>query len=545
MAPASPELTAALAACKALCPLDRVTLARTLLAELGASVSLEAWVDDDFVPKDSAPPPKRPSRKASLQWQWCWQKQGAEQVMGCPWCRRPLTATGCLQAEGPSLDLESDNMKCCLMRPLPGRPDGTSARYAYTTLLYGPSCHSYFLGALVLVEGLRRFGGLTPSMLPVLMHTADVPESYRKVLEQAGWICRQVDYIKDVSRNLFHNWWNSRFIDVFTKLRALQLDDFDKVLLFDLDILVRDGCAPENNIDSLFSLKPPAAMKRGAPVPRHGEEVPYSMLWGHPTRRRGDGLPPHQQASGINAGVMLFRPDREVFAQIDHEVHDWSHPEHYGTYMPEQEYISRLFGTFDQWTHISCKFNFEIDKNERVPHDFTEAHEEVRAGGAPGHVGATVLHYSGTGIKPWDLLYEERGKAASLRVSSLPDVQLLHQRLTSEGPKDRLDGYEDKLRLWSAMLEWLEQFADVVSRLQQGGCDLLEVMRSLLREEEARANEAAAARSAEQAADGYPRGKGQWWSPRQDASICGAESQEPAVKRRAPSASDDLEMSRS
>lgn len=543
MAPASPELTAALAACRALCPLDRVTLARALLSELGASVSLEAWVDDDFVPKDSAPPPKRPSRKTSLQWEWCWQKQQGlpEQVTGCPWCRRPLMARGSLRVEEPSLDFEFDTKS--RLAGLPGRPDGTSGRYAYTTLLYGPSCHSYFLGALVLVEGLRRFGGLSSSVVPVLMHTPDVPQSYCKVLEQAGWICREVDYIKDVARSLFHNWRSSRFIDVFTKLRALQLDDFDKVLLLDLDILVRDGCAPGGNIDSLFSLKPPAAMKRGDPVPQHGEEVPYSKLWGHPTRRRGDELPPHQQASGINAGVMLFRPDREIFAQIDHEVHDWFHPEHYGTYMPEQEYISRLFGTFDRWTHISCRFNFEIDKNERVPHDFSEAHEVVRAGGTPGHVGATVLHYSGTGIKPWDLLYEERGKATSLRVSSLSDVQQLHQRLTSEGPQDRLEGYNDKLRLWSAMLEWLEQFADVVFRLQQGGCNVLEVMHALLREE-AKAHEAAAATWAERAVDGYPQYQGQWGSV-QDSSTWNMESHEPAGKRRAHSVSDDVEMDRS
>ena len=45
------------------------------------------------------------------------------------------------------------------------------------------------------------------------------------------------------------------------------------------------------------------------------------------------------------------------------EVHDYDHPQHYRTDMPEQEYISRFYGTFDQWTHLSCNFNFEIDKN--------------------------------------------------------------------------------------------------------------------------------------------------------------------------------------
>jgi len=51
-------------------------------------------------------------------------------------------------------------------------------------------------------------------------------------------------------------------------------------------------------------------MKRGAPIPSHGAAVPYSWIWGHPTRRQGDLLPQHQQASGINAGVMLLKPDK-------------------------------------------------------------------------------------------------------------------------------------------------------------------------------------------------------------------------------------------
>ena len=50
-------------------------------------------------------------------------------------------------------------------------------------------------------------------------------------------------------------------------------------------------------------------------------------------------------------------------------------PSHSLTHMLAQEYLSRFYGTFERWTHIDCCFNFEIDKNERVPHDFTEAHE--------------------------------------------------------------------------------------------------------------------------------------------------------------------------
>ena len=91
---------------------------------------------------------------------------------------------------------------------------------------------------------------------------------------------------------------------------------------------------------------------------------------------------------------MLLKPDQSVFDTMHAEIHDYNHPEHYETYMPEQEYLSRFYGTFDEWTHISCQYNFEIDKNERIPHDFTVAHEDIRNGA--DHKGAIVLHYSGT-----------------------------------------------------------------------------------------------------------------------------------------------------
>ena len=173
-------------------------------------------------------------------------------------------------------------------------------------------------------------------------------------------------------------------------------------------------------LQDLFRLPAPAAMKRGGMVPRHGDAVPYGALWSHAARREGDQLPPHQQASGINAGVMLLEPDDAAFRSMEAEVRDWYHPEHYGTYMPEQEYLGRFCGTFSRWTHVDCRFNFEVDKNERIPHDFTEAHELIRAGGAPGHGGAAVLHYSGTGVKPWDLLFERRGDQGKRLHQSAP-----------------------------------------------------------------------------------------------------------------------------
>eukprot|EP00933_Yihiella_yeosuensis_P077811 TRINITY_DN8870_c0_g1_i3.p1 TRINITY_DN8870_c0_g1~~TRINITY_DN8870_c0_g1_i3.p1 ORF type:complete len:514 (+),score=99.93 TRINITY_DN8870_c0_g1_i3:299-1840(+) len=498
----SAEFQSVLSSAKRLNLLER----QEFLRQLGVSVAIEAWSDSDFVPEGSAARPSRPSRQVPI----CWENREAASadVTGCPWCRRPLTVRG--RAVKEEIDEEEDvpmgqetasTHLHTLGTALPSSsPKATSSVFAYTTLLYGPSCHRYFLGALVLGHGLKRYGGDSATRL--LMHTPDVPKAYLEALRITGWNCKEVDYVRDVASGLFHNWRKSRFIDVFTKLRALELTDFEKVLLLDLDLLIRseakggssNKCSElhsrlgnHHSLESLFDLRTPAAMGRGPPVPNHGEELSYARLWAHPTRREGDQLPPHQQASGINAGVMLLQPDQELFAQIDQEVRDWYHPEHYGTYMPEQEYLGRLLGTFDRWSHISCRFNFEVDKNERIPHDFTEAHEVIRAEGAVGHQGAAVLHYSGTGVKPWDLLWRpaepeggcsEGGRA--LLVGSAEDLPNLLHGLREVGPGARLDYYSDKARLWEAMLEWLAQLSDLASELADRGCDPVRLLSEIL-----------------------------------------------------------------
>eukprot|EP00439_Symbiodinium_sp_Y106_P056443 s1321_g7.t3 len=444
-----------------------------LLEKFSFSASLEAWCDQDHVPEYTSPRPRFKSNCTGV----CLQGQGSDSVLGCPWCRRPLT----ISVEIP--------------QPLPCTVTATT-RHAYATLLYGGECDKYFLGALVVAEGLRRFAtesrtGQTSSLL--LLHTYDVPKAYIEALTTAGWKCKEVDYIyKGVARALFKNYWTSRFHGVFTKLRALEQHEYEKVLFLDLDILVRGDLA------DVFRLRAPAAMKRGEPVMEHGELVPYATLWGHPTRREADRLPQHQQASGINAGVMLLKPDQAVFETMRAEIFDFEHPEHYETYMPEQEYLSRFYGTFDNWTHISCQYNFEIDKNERIPHDFSGAHENIRNGA--GHRGAVVLHYSGTSIKPWDLLYSE----AKLRVDSFEDVARLHRQLRLEGPGDRLNGYKDADRLWRAMLEWLEQFEALVTRLASDGVDVVDIVKVQVEMAEAQARKRAAEQGeSEQCQNGY------------------------------------------
>lgn len=480
----SSRVAAVLEQCRALSPSER----SELLEALAEPVVLQAWDAGAPVPWGSAPAPSRPSQPARVgRLAACGAARLAVglcvEVTGCPWCRRPLRVA----SAPPAADIA----------PTPSAP--SSERCAYVAMLYGPSCHAYFLGALVLGHGLRAHA--VPGPARVLLHTKDVPRGYVEVLVASGWQCQEVEYISNVSTSFFHNWRTSRFIDVFTKLRALQLVSLDKVMLLDLDMLVRRPAQGGRCLTSVFELRTPAAMKRGNPVPRHGDPVSFRDVWEHPTRRQGDKLPPHQQASGINAGVMLLKPDTAVFEQMEAELRDWHHPEHYATYMPEQEYLGRFYGTFDQWTHMHCRFNFEIDKNERIPHDWTEAHEAIRAAGddagysgaGSSNPGAVVLHYSGSGVKPWNLLYERRGDAKVLRVSSVTELEELYHSLVASGPGVHLEGYKDVGRLWSSLLEWLGQLLAAASSLAAGAAAGLDALAIMARAEVADAAAAAAA----------------------------------------------------
>ena len=50
-------------------------------------------------------------------------------------------------------------------------------------------------------------------------------------------------------------------------------------------------------------------------------------------------------------------------------------------------------------------------------------------------------------------------------------------QLDKEGADDRMDGYADTPRLWSAMLEWLAQFTEVSNWLATTGHDVISLVK--------------------------------------------------------------------
>ncbi|CAD7933578.1 unnamed protein product, partial [Amoebophrya sp. A25] len=247
----------------------------------------------------------------------------------------------------------------------------------------------YVLGAMVLGESLRE-----SKHDVVLLHSACVPMESREVLRGFYDYLIEVpllDINTNVASTLFRNPDRTRFKGVFTKLQVLALECYEKVLFFDLDTVVKNV----SNVDFLLERgHAPAALQRGEPrrykrylremkarkqatrssssIRTSGvgeasknvmEQVPYRAFWSDydrkvwPPNKNKWGQPvgqsyrerlwAHQQASGINAGVMLLKPSRKVLEFIEWECWDSMHPEHYATHMPEQEYLGRLFAVLD------------------------------------------------------------------------------------------------------------------------------------------------------------------------------------------------------
>lgn len=417
------------------------------------------------------------------------------EVVGCPWCRRPLT-----------LELENIKKPSGVRCVKNNNSDSEKSIFAHVSVLYGNK-HTYFLGAVVLGHSLRK-----SAHDRVLLVTKDVPEEYRNILRRVWSRVDEVEYVRiyhEVSDRLFRNPKKTRFGDVFTKLQIFRLVEYEEILFLDLDTLVLDI----KTVDNLFTtLSAPAALIRGDRKEiNHGDPVPYRVFWeGYERKKwpdscessegdcqwtwcytnnawkdgcqRTDGssvesLPSCEQANGINAGVMLLKPSDSILNLIREECRDWSHPQHYPTFMPEQEYLGRLlacvdFGRKEQrsldgkpeaegWSHLSPRFNFEVDKNLRVPFDFSTEHERL----AEEMSGIKILHFSGKSCKPWDAAFFR------LLVDNTPEEELekkVEFVLQSEWGEDE----PSTRRISHHIAEWLRHFSCTEEFL---GLSLLEV----------------------------------------------------------------------
>ena len=382
----------------------------------------------------------------------------------CVCCKRPLSLSF---VEAPAEHSQRQGRERC----------------AYVCALWGKD-PQHILGAMVLGHSLRRTR--TPHDL-VVLHTSDVPLGALTLLRRVGWHPVPVDHVQ-ASEKLFANPTN-RFAGVFTKLRVFGLVEYSKVLLLDSDLLVQES------IDDVFELSAPAAMHRGVRCGyKHGEPIDgrfffggsrpgydyHSPYWSSPESWGETVHGPWSwgQATGINAGVMLFRPDLETLKLCLSEVTDGTHPEHIPGGGPEQDYLSRFFA--GEWRHISVAYNFQLHQMYFLFRVLTESDEcsadRLEFLQRPDSI--KVFHYSGD-PKPWARRLDPRlstfsdaewhqellGRFAGYRQFILKDPEYVEAEQIAELPQWAIDGSNAVVQL--AFRLWDEAYDELCGELSE------------------------------------------------------------------------------
>ena len=217
--------------------------------------------------------------------------------------------------------------------PWEREPCGRPCAFVVTLFGHHPG---YCLDAAVLGYSIRRTDTVH-SM--VLLHTKDVDRQWLEALRQVGWETRQCAHVE--CKSLYDGSQNNRFAGTFTKLQAISLTEFYKVLLLDADVIIR------RNVDHLFDRVCPAAFRRhaGADTPDGAWLHAHSFYDVDRLRLKG----------GINAGVILLKTSNVEFKKIMDDL-GGAHPMHMKSGMPEQDYLTRWY---KDWGNMHVRFNFQ------------------------------------------------------------------------------------------------------------------------------------------------------------------------------------------
>lgn len=237
------------------------------------------------------------------------------------------------------------------------------SKYAYVTVLYGNNI--YLTGAIVLGYTLMKTNTKIDRLILV---TPDVSDQYKSFLKTIYTKIIDIEYTQ-VSLEIFSD-KNTRFRDVFTKLECLNLIQYDKIILLDLDMIV------SKNIDHLFKLPTPAACLKKYYIP-YGKLIPKNIICEN-----------NLLVGSINAGLMLLKPSKSEWDEIKKDINKNVQILKYK--YPEQDYISLRY--CGQWTSITFNYNFQFGLTNRVKKYRYRADDIY------------VIHYSSS-YKPWnDLL---------------------------------------------------------------------------------------------------------------------------------------------
>ncbi|KAG1801499.1 glycosyltransferase family 8 protein [Suillus plorans] len=265
-------------------------------------------------------------------------------------------------------------------------------RAAYVTLL---TATSYLPGVLVLDCTLRSVESAFPL---IVMVTPTLPQDVRSVLERRGISIRPVESLRPPEGKHSLSTHDARFADTWTKLRAFELKEYERVVLMDADMIVM------RNMDELFDIDLPnnwiAAAHVCACNPRKlphypADWVPENCAYTPLIHPSGLTTPvliteasprPHTQ---LNSGIVVLNPSLALAETVRNHLYTsplvptWS--------FPDQDLLSDLFR--GKWKPLPWCYN--ALKTLMLIHKPLWRDEEIRC-----------LHYI-LADKPWQTRVSE------------------------------------------------------------------------------------------------------------------------------------------
>lgn len=213
----------------------------------------------------------------------------------------------------------------------------------------------FFISALQIVYRLLYDQRSKSEKHPVTVFVAPfVPEEHRKYFAAAGALVRELSLVEFVPAGVTFGRWR----DMFSKLEMWRQLDFSRIAYMDSDAF------PVNNTDAIFDAVQDQKCKPDL-LPK--EDQPFASTicdYALAGAMEAEG----NFFQGVNAGVLVFKPNRAMYTRLLRSIHDERHKWD-STYM-EQAYLNWMYRKDGPFPYQS------IAKAWNAPPDFRDKGKE-------------------------------------------------------------------------------------------------------------------------------------------------------------------------
>lgn len=218
--------------------------------------------------------------------------------------------------------------------------------FAWVTLLTQPD---YVIGVKALHRSLKRSETRWPL---VVMVTDAIDQPTREALRADGCVIHPVAPLMPDSA-LEQHYASAQFGEVWSKLRAWELTDYERVVFLDADMLVL------RNMDELFTVD----MGKYALAACHACRCNPNQIASYPAswqpenchytwQARGEAAPAELDCY-LNGGFLVLKPDNAVFSWLQQKVMEISDLKRYP--FSEQDLLNEVFA--GRWLPLSYIYN--------------------------------------------------------------------------------------------------------------------------------------------------------------------------------------------